>query len=469
VPPYPDSKTPQKQNGDFSRKNSDGQSCGVEGSALISISFFLGLFALLFCLTFYHVLRNTGNHSSLVAMSGLSLPPDPLSEAKLERTAPESEPLSDLDLFMESLAEKSPAGQYFALARYEVVKHDKVELIAGLIVGVVLALLLGSGTWQSQLFVGVLAFFGTLVTIFLLQWIRAPSAFHKRTIAKLQKINLTDRGERRSVLIQRLTDLIKEYGQVNFGSASISTSKGLDKMLRFANHNGRVTQFLQAHYDLQTVKRFEQDGHGVLEELLAELLQPETAKIRGEIAEVYMESVIEIPDKVENRRFDSFITIKAHVFNARPNIPTSAKLQLEVETSKGRFPGRQIPLGDLRLKVNHKDTDQVPQMSKTVSALVNIEEQELAPVGSRLTLNPLNPKGEGWLRFIVPEEDAPSGEIQAITLLAIDDYGTPHRIPCAKSEWIQSGELVRQRDIDFEKELERIKDRRYSERFYGGK
>ena len=154
--------------------------------------------------------------------------------------------------------------------------------------------------------------------------------------------------------------------------------------------------------------------------------------------------------------FDWFVTIKAHVFNERPSIPTSVKFHLEAETSKGNFSGNQIPLADLRLKRSQKDTDHVPQMSKTVSVIV--EMKELAQVGERLTLGP----GEvGWLRFVIPEENAPREEIEAIALVAIDDYGTRYPIHCPKSEWNQSGELVRQRDLDYEDLLKHMTDHAY--------
>lgn len=88
----------------------------------------------------------------------------------------------DRDRFMTDLEELSYARQYFEYARYKTREHDKVELTAGFIVGLLFALVLGSGTWFGTAAVGFLAFAATLVMIFLLHWIRAPSALHQRAI-----------------------------------------------------------------------------------------------------------------------------------------------------------------------------------------------------------------------------------------------------------------------------------------------
>lgn len=448
----------------------------LTGSALISILLFSAVLFAVSSLEFYYVLRNTANHSTLSRMADLPLPAPP-SEAKLERIASESHSALKRQSkeaarfnFISKLADKSKARQYFQYARYATREHDKKELTAGLIVGLIFAFIFGNGPWLNTLGIGCLAFGATLLTIFLLNWIRAPSAFHEHWESKVKHLPDTDTRRLKHFHAERLSALLREAGEADPVSRSptLGTFAGIENhMLRFSAQHTRALHFLRAHYPKE-VGRFEKDGNRVLEELLAEALQdedPTRPLINGEIEEVYMESVIEIPEKAENRRFDCFVTIKAHVFNARPNIPASAKFQLEVETSKGRFRASQSDVGDQRLKVSRKDTDQVPQMSKVVSVIVNIEEQELVKVGSRLTLNPGK---EGWLRFIVPEEDAPRDEIEVISLLAIDDYGTPHRIPSSKSEWAQSGELLRQRDIDFEEELQRMKNKRLSDKAYGG-
>jgi hypothetical protein len=408
-------------------------------------------------------------------MADLPLPAPP-SKAKLERIASESPSALKRQAkeaarfnFISKLADKSKARQYFQYARYATREHDKKELTAGLIVGLIFAFIFGNGPWLNTLGIGCLAFGATLLTIFVLNWIRAPSAFHEHWESQVERLPNTDtHRQKRQIIVDRLAQLIKESPSVTPPWLAIhGAGEGLAEIGRIKAHRAQVMDFLEVHWP-EAVPRFEREGTRGLEELLAEALKdedPTRPLINGEIEEVYMESVIEIPEKVENRRFDCLVTIKAHVFNARPSIPASAKFQLEVQTSKGRFRASQIDVGDQRLKVSRKDTDQVPQMSKVVSVIVNIEEQELVKVGSRLTLNPGK---EGWLRFIVPEEDAPRDEIEAIALLAIDDYGTPHRIPSAKDEWMQSGELLRQRDIDFEEELQRMKNRRLSDKAYGG-
>jgi hypothetical protein len=78
----------------------------------------------------------------------------------------------------------SDARRYFELARCSLRQHDKVELMAGAIVGISLGWLLGGGTWFGSLATGAMALFATLILIFLIHWTRSPSAFHRAAIAE---------------------------------------------------------------------------------------------------------------------------------------------------------------------------------------------------------------------------------------------------------------------------------------------
>ena len=65
-------------------------------------------------------------------------------------------------------------------------------------------------------------------------------------------------GERRrEFLAQRLTQLLKEAAEVDFGAVQIGGGRGIGALTRSANHHGRVRSFLEAHWDAayrQTVR-----------------------------------------------------------------------------------------------------------------------------------------------------------------------------------------------------------------------
>jgi hypothetical protein len=107
-----------------------------------------------------------------------------------------------------------------------------------------------------------------------------------------------------------------------------------------------------------------------------------------------------------------------------------------------------VPCEGLILKRERRVTAAAPPLSELQYHLVKM--QELAPSGRV----PLTHGQEGWLRFVIREEDAAMKDMEVITLLAIDDYGHPHRISSDRAEWEQTGEL--QREIDIEHERLRI-------------
>lgn len=82
----------------------------------------------------------------------------------------------------------SNARRYFELARHSLRQHEKLELIAGAIVGIALGWLLGGGTWFGSLATGMMALFATLVLIFLFQWLRTPSIFHQAAISRIASL-----------------------------------------------------------------------------------------------------------------------------------------------------------------------------------------------------------------------------------------------------------------------------------------
>lgn len=98
----------------------------------------------------------------------------------------------DQEAFLSHLTQRdiSDARRYFEYARYKTRKHDKVEMGAGTIVGILLGWLLGGGTWQGSTAVGIVAFLATLLVIFTFHWIRSPSAFHKAAIVEADSAKL---------------------------------------------------------------------------------------------------------------------------------------------------------------------------------------------------------------------------------------------------------------------------------------
>ena len=87
-------------------------------------------------------------------------------------------------------SDASDARCYFELARYATRKHEKGEMIGGAVVGFVSGLLLGGGSWPGSLAVGIAAFLATLLLIFLVHWIHAPSAFYRHARAELGSTKL---------------------------------------------------------------------------------------------------------------------------------------------------------------------------------------------------------------------------------------------------------------------------------------
>jgi hypothetical protein len=220
---------------------------------------------------------------------------------------------SDRDTYMSELAGQSFARQYFQYARYKTREHDKIELTAGLIVGVVFALIVGSGSWLSTAVVGLFAFGATLIMIFLLHWLRAPSAFHKRAIADSKRGNKTDQeGKRREVLIMRLTDLIKEAGEVNFGAVSMSSIEGMGKVWRQSAYHDRAKNFVNEHYGPETASRYDKEKSNLLEELLADCYREKDETkpdISGAIEEVIEKKLLPSRDS-SVAGFDYYFTLR---------------------------------------------------------------------------------------------------------------------------------------------------------------
>jgi hypothetical protein len=84
----------------------------------------------------------------------------------------------------------SDARRYFELARLATRQHDKGELMAGAVVGVFVAALIGGTNWFTTVLTGLGAFGATLIVIFIIHWIRAPSAFYKLAQADLRSTKL---------------------------------------------------------------------------------------------------------------------------------------------------------------------------------------------------------------------------------------------------------------------------------------
>lgn len=158
-----------------------------------------------------------------------------------------------------------------------------------------------------------------------------------------QRALVSDAGKRRrDFLAQRLTQLLKEAGDVDFGAVPIGGGRGIGALTRAANHHARVRSFLEAHWDAPIVKRYEEDGNRVLEELLGEVLrEDQTAKSRLGIAAPKLE--IEVVEAIYAWTEDTrvrvphdppcFITMSIKITNPRssPISLDSFKLYLNVD------------------------------------------------------------------------------------------------------------------------------------------
>jgi hypothetical protein len=85
------------------------------------------------------------------------------------------------------------ARRYFELARYNTRKHEKKEMLAAAIVGTLLGIWLGGGTWQGGIGVGILGFLGTLLLLFFIHWIHSPSVMYQAAVAQV--------GEKRARIV----------------------------------------------------------------------------------------------------------------------------------------------------------------------------------------------------------------------------------------------------------------------------
>ncbi|HKY29056.1 MAG TPA: hypothetical protein VJM12_14040 [Pyrinomonadaceae bacterium] len=207
---------------------------------------------------------------------------------------------------------------------------------------------LGGAGWVAIPLAGI-AFFATVALIFFWHWISAAGEFSahwkREAEAKSSLLESSDAKKcRREFLAQRLSQLLKEAAEVDFGAVELGGGRGIAKLTRSANHHGRVRRFLEAHWDEAIVKRYEEDGNGILEHLLAEVLnddQNATPKLAIAFPKLEIK-IIEITyawsqDTKPGRLVDPpcFITMLLEIKNPRP-VPIAIemfKLSLRLGTT----------------------------------------------------------------------------------------------------------------------------------------
>jgi hypothetical protein len=246
-----------------------------------------------------------------------------------------------IERVLSEIPDKSPARQYLRYAWYKTKEHEKVELGAGAFLAFVIALIsffLGGAGWVA-IPLAVIAFFATIALIFFWHCISAAGEFHahwkREAESKSSLLESSDvKKRRREFLAERLSQLLKEAAEVDFGAVRLGGGREMAKLARSANHHGRVRRFLEAHWDEATVKRYEADGNGILEQLLAEVLVDDRdAKPRLAITSPKLEmKIIEAiyawsEDTKIGRLYDPpcFITMLVEIRNPR-TVPISIEM-----------------------------------------------------------------------------------------------------------------------------------------------
>ena len=221
-----------------------------------------------------------------------------------------------------------------------------------------------------------------------------------------QKAIGSDTGERRrEFLAQRLTQLLKEAAEVDFGAVQIGGGRGIGALTRSANHHGRVRSFLEAHWDAPIVKRYEEDGNRVLEELLAEVLSeghnPKTRvaiaapKLEIKVVEaIYAwteETGVQVPRVPRDP--PCFITMSVKIRNPRssPIALDSFKLYLNLD-------GREFISHAVEKSFGRRLIDRFGNESGECEYQSNLNANENKPV----TVVQDQPK-EGTLQFVIKE------------------------------------------------------------------
>ena len=152
-------------------------------------------------------------------------------------------------------ADLSDARRYFELARLTTRQHDKAELMAGALVGIIVALIVSGGTWPFTLLAGLGAFGATLLVIFLIHWIRSPSAFYRAAVAEignkdkeLEEIKNKNREIRRSFVIEQLKDLISEYREIDvYPDLSQPVEKHVHDLSKIIDHSLRLQKLVERY------------------------------------------------------------------------------------------------------------------------------------------------------------------------------------------------------------------------------
>lgn len=267
----------------------------------------------------------------------------------------------------------------------------------------------------------------------------AVSAIQKREEELKALSESSDAGKRkRDFLAQRLTSLLHEAGEVEYGAVSLRSIEGMGKVWRQTEYHKRAEKFVKEHYGHEVADRYEKEKSNLLEELLADCCREgdgaETAKpkITGEIKEVFFEKEINLNTSLtvsEDCYFCYWFTVRLYVANI--GAPTGIeRFRLMLNSKEGALEGERLPVSGYRIQ---RVTGDEP--------LTDIEASNDIP---------LEHTRNGWACFAVPsiksnENDGAVEDMQ-IEVQVIDKTKTPHLLGrSTQVEWRENSRHHRPR------------------------
>jgi len=138
--------------------------------------------------------------------------------------------------------------------------------MAGAMVGIIVALIVGGGAWSVTLLAGLGAFGATLLVIFLIHWIRSPSALHKAAVvaskAKAQELEAEkSKNDRRTFFIEQLRELINEHKSIDvYFDITQDISKQVYHLEQEVDHDFRVKKLFERYLESADLERYQVKG-----------------------------------------------------------------------------------------------------------------------------------------------------------------------------------------------------------------
>jgi hypothetical protein len=347
-------------------------------------------------------------------------------------------PFTAIERVLSEIPDKTHARQRLRYALYKTREHEKVELGAGAIVGLVIAIVFGGGAWAKTSLLGVLGFLATVVLIFMWHWIHAPSVFHdhweattKELLHKTHSENLVQ--QKRQFLAERLQSLLNEAGTVEYGAVSMNSIEGMGKVWRATAYHERVKNFVKQHWGAETASRYDKEKSDLLEELLADCFREKDdtkPDISGAIEVVIQKKLL--PERGQGiAGFDYYFTLRCWLRNiGAPGNFQNFSLYIFVDNKT--YAGERLPVAGYCL------FKQVPTQSGAHTTLqVTPEKLEEFDAFSILERNSTR---YGWLRFVIRnvewnQRDESANYISHLELTVRDGSGGQTTITDKSTSW----------------------------------